>query len=245
MARGKIGKDLVSYLNNLYPDLGLVGKILKEAHQGRATATRRILDAGAAGTDLAYDGLTGATSGAGSGNTPVVSDGTFLIGLNGAGAGYSQISANDNLAFTTTDKPFIEGRVKFTRGGAQATKTFFGFCAAKGVDLQATAKHCVFKINDTGAALSLLICTKDGVITNTNIATNYTIVNDTYYTFKIDASNLSDVKFYVNNDLIPNISIDISNYTGGYQPIFQQEKGAVASTASSTSTYFRVESDRN
>lgn len=238
-----MGRDLVTRLNNFYPDLGLVGKLLKEAHQSGATATRKVLSCGFVSNALAAEGLTGANT-ATHGVAPAFSGGTLEIALASTDAGYSQVSLNDHLPFLITEKPFMEIPVKFVRGGAVATNTYIGFGSAKNADAESMTEYAMFKIADSGTALTLSIMTDDAT-TDEEEATGISIENDTEYTFKIDASDQTNVKFYVNNQLCPvTTSMTLADYAGGFQPIFQIQKGAVTSTAKAVASYLRVESDR-
>lgn len=244
MGRGKISKDLVSTLNNLYPDLGLVGKLLKEAHQGKGTATRKLLSCSFVSNALAAEGLTGSNTGT-HGVAPAVALGKCKLELASTSTGMSRIDTADNLGFDIDDKIFIEGRVKFVRDAAAASKLFFGLCSTShATDVASSSHHAVFCITDSGTATTLTIYSKDGSTTNSAIASGITVANDTYYTFKIDLSNKSDVKFYVDNKLCPIKTIDMSAYASNLQPIVQLQKGAVTTSSTAYVDYLRVESDR-
>jgi len=355
MSRGKLNKDLVGYLNNLYPSLGLVGKLIKEGHQNRATATRRILDAGFAGSTIAYDGLYGHAT-AVTGVAPALHDGFCTFGLDGSGQGQSTLDTKDELMYLTLEKPFLETKAGYKRGSATPTveidvltfdleathgsfvvsyngvdspapvaynanlatvaagikaqllllglpatitvapvaltwvagftvtftgvygpatlgidstllldvmnaaltptitptplgttidaMMYIGFCSANNIDFETATFYLGFKIYDDGTNIHLYIVSEDGTVTNSNTPTNITILEGVLYTFKIDISDSSDVKFYVDGKMCDCPRIDFSNLISGIQPCMQLQKLADDSDSEAGATYFRVESNR-
>ncbi len=98
-----------------------------------------------------------------------------------------------------------------------------------------------------GATSTTLVVTETDDNTNDNDdkATALTLIN-AWKLFKIDMTNLSDVKFYMtdgNSKLVrvsQGTTFDLSAYTSCVQPVFQLQKSATAATDGVSIDYVRV-----
>jgi hypothetical protein len=94
----------------------------------------------------------------------------------------------------------FEARTTVHTTGTLQSEYFFGFANAyvEGPIAEADAGPTVHAFFNYDAALTPTIHTDDASTDNNAVATGVTSVNDTYAIFRIDASNLSSVKFYIN-----------------------------------------------
>lgn len=110
-----------------------------------------------------------------------------------------------------------------------ASVTFaFGIQSARNDDTDATAINAQFKL----AGSNSILCETDDGTTDTDDQVTGVSLSTTYKKFEIDFSDLSNVKFSVDNVRVcPTVKFDMSaaSLTAGVQPFFQIQK--TASTA--------------
>lgn len=127
--------------------------------------------------------------------------------------------------FTITSNPVFETRLAIFDIGADATVDInFGLANdTHATDFDSVTRYAAFHLD--GASLVLKAQSTDGTTTVAATSTGVTLVDNTYNTFKIDASDLTDVKFYVNGTrVLATTTFDVSAWTGGCTPIIHVEK---------------------
>ena len=91
----------------------------------------------------------------------------------------------------------------------------------------------------------MVVESDDGTVDNDDVATGQSLVN-AYKKFVISfAAGKSDVRFYVDGVRVAaSTTFDMSNYSGGLQPLIQLQKTADANTDSVVIDYVKVISRR-
>ena len=96
-----------------------------------------------------------------------------------------------------------------------------------------------------GADLTVFAHSDDGTIDTAAVTTGVDLVDDTYANFKIDFSDLSDVKFFINGVAVATgTTFDISDASGPFSPIFFVAKTANDTTADMRLDRVRVQAER-
>ncbi len=111
---------------------------------------------------------------------------------------------------------------------------------------------------DTVAAAAWFRCQGDADVVaesddttndNDDVATGITMEVDTWYTFRIDFTDLSDVKFYIDeNQVAGGTTFDMSNLTAAeslMQPYFSLDKASGTSVGTLVIDYVRIWSERS
>lgn len=108
----------------------------------------------------------------------------------------------DQLTIDPTKNPVFECRLKINFAGATFTadqRIVIGLAAARNATLDSNATHAWFRIE--GANLNILWETDDTSTDDDDNDSTYDIVDNTYLTLRIDLSDLTSIKFYVNDQL--------------------------------------------
>lgn len=132
-----------------------------------------------------------------------------------------------NSPATITKGPILKGRIAiFDIGDHAALDINFGLandCHA--TDFDATTRYIAFHLD--GAALDILAQSYDGTTTVAATDTTVNAVDDTFFTFEIDCTDLTDVKLYINGvRVLATTAFDISAWTGACTPIVHVEKSS-------------------
>ena len=134
----------------------------------------------------------------------------------------------DNCVVSPTKKPIFEARVAITTASPNAAETLIiGLGSARNNDTNAIANHCLFKW--TGANNNILVESDDDGTTDTDDKdTGQDWVSGTFYKFKIDMSDLSDVKFYIDDVDVTPTTMNVSGMAAGdlLQPIIELQKAS-------------------
>lgn len=153
-------------------------------------------------------------------------------------AGIEQFDVNDGLIFET--------RLKMNQAAVTSGTDFsFGLNAGQNATWDSTTVMAAFRV--VGATSTTLVVTEsdDGTNDNDDKATGLTLIN-AYKYFKIDATDLTNVKFYMTdgNSKLVRVSqattFDISNFTSCVQPVFQLQKSSSANADGVSIDYVRV-----
>lgn len=149
-------------------------------------------------------------------------------------------------------QPIFEAIVAvYDIGDDAAVDIDFGLASdTHATDFEAIAAFAAFHLD--GNDLSLKCHSDDNVVDTAAVDTTVDLVDDTFYAFKIDCTDKSDVKFYyrplTSSDWIRVASattFDISNYTGALTPIVMVEKTNNDSTFDVRVDRVRVQAQRN
>lgn len=148
---------------------------------------------------------------------------------------------NDQLLIPANRRPVFEARVKMgTVTTAQVV--VIGLASAFNATLDSTTSNVWFRWQ---ASLAALAEGDDGTTDTDDAATGKTLTTGTYYYFKIDMSDLKDVKFWIDDDLVYD-GLDVSALDGNdlLQPIIGIQKASGTGTVSVTCDWAAVSHDR-
>lgn len=144
------------------------------------------------------------------------------------------LSFGDKLAFDINKVRGYECGCRFVAGagGAKDTTTTvaWGLTGDRNDAIDSIAIASIFRLADTGAILPVVIENDDGTNTNDDVATGFSMVDTTWCKFKIDFSNLDDVKYYAGlatgglARVGAGTTMKMSAYSAGLQPFFQIQK---------------------
>ena len=147
----------------------------------------------------------------------------------------------DTKNFDIDSKLIFECRAKVTTPGTGVT-VVFGVAGDHNLDKDSVTEHAWFRLE---AGLDLLAETDDGTNDNDDVDTTLNLVSGTYYTFRIDLTDPSDVKFYVDAArLLQSTTFDVSNFSGRLQPYFSLDKAGGTGTATLTVDWVKLTGTR-
>lgn len=146
----------------------------------------------------------------------------------------ARLDFNDKLSIPLSLLQSIEMRVKvdstLAAAGSDAVSVAFGVASAHNATLDSIAAQALFR--HPAAADNKLFCeSDDGVTDNDDKDTGFNLEVGSYRRYKIDFTQLTDVKFYaevngVFRRVCTTVTFDMSGYTGAVQPYARIEKSA-------------------
>jgi hypothetical protein len=117
----------------------------------------------------------------------------------------------DVKQFDIDSKVIFECRAKVATPGTGVT-VVFGMAGDHNLDKDSVAQHAWFRLQ---AGLDLLVESDDGVNDNDDADTGVNLTTDTFAIFRIDLTDPSDVKFYINGvRALASTTFDMSGYSG-------------------------------
>lgn len=144
--------------------------------------------------------------------------------------------------FDIDSELIFECRAKITTPGT-GTTVVFGLAGAHNLDKDSVAQHAWFRLQ---AGLDLLVESDDGTTDVDDIDTTTNLVSDSYGIFRIDLTDPSDVKFYLNGQRkASTTTFDMSAFSGRLQPYFSLDKASGTGTATLTLDWVRVTATRS
>lgn len=152
----------------------------------------------------------------------------------------------DQLMIDPTKNPIFEAKLKINFAGAAFTadqRIVIGLCSARNATLDSSTQNVWFRIE--GANLNILWETDDNSTNDDDNDSTIDIVDNTYTTFRIDMSDLDDIKFYVDG-----VRCGGGTAAGAFtnsmklQPYIEMQKDGGADTDAVTIEYVMVEWDR-
>ena len=147
----------------------------------------------------------------------------------------------DRKTFDIDSKLVFECRAKVTTPGTGVT-VVLGLAGDHNLDKDSITENAWFRLE---GGLDLLVETDDGTTDNDDQDTTANLVSGTYYVFKIDLTDPSDVKFYLDNQqLLLSTTFDVSAFSGRLQPYFSLDKGSGTGTGSLTIDWVRLAATR-
>ena len=147
----------------------------------------------------------------------------------------------DRKTFDIDSKLVFECRAKVTTPGTGVT-VVFGVAGDHNLDKDSVAQHAWFRLQ---AGLDLLVETDDGTTDNDDKDCSTSLSSGTYYVFKIDLSDPSAVKFYLDNQQVPvSTTFGMSAFNGRLQPYFSLDKASGTGTATLTIDWVRLSATR-
>lgn len=150
-----------------------------------------------------------------------------------------------NLPFDVDDDPIVEFRLAvFDIGDDAALDINFGLASGThATDFDSVSQYAAFHLD--GTDLSVKCRSKDGTTTVADTDTTVDLVDDTYATFKIDATDKADVKFYINGTrVLSSTTFTLAAYSSRLTPIVHVEKTSNDTTADVRVDRIRVTCNR-
>jgi hypothetical protein len=202
-----------------------------------------ITDTSSAGTPTYTNGNDLGTSGGACGEAAVTMDSQSEVQN-------VCLSFGDKLQFDVAAGLKFECRIK-TNGATMTSGSSlaFGLTGDRNDTIDTIAAALLFRVIGADSTTLAVVESDDGVTDLDDKATAQTLIN-AYKTFKIDAQDRSNVKFYMtdsNSKLIQvarNVTFDFDQYAGGLQPFFQIQKTSSANTNGFVLDYVKISGSR-
>tara|TARA_R100001163_G_C5066314_1_gene204706 strand:- start:35 stop:787 length:753 start_codon:yes stop_codon:yes gene_type:complete len=160
-------------------------------------------------------------------------------------AEYLATYLGDDCCIPPTKNPIFEARIKITGTFSADDRVVIGLASARNNTLDNIADHVWFRME--GANNNILVEGDDGTTDNDDNDTSVDWTSGTFHKLKIDCSDLSDVKFYVDGTqcVLPE-KIDVDQMAAGdvLQPYIEMQKDAGTVTHSVDIDYISVLWDR-
>lgn len=150
-----------------------------------------------------------------------------------------------SLPFDVDQNPIFEARVAiYDIGDDAALDINIGLASGThATDFDSVAQYAAFHLN--GADLSVNCRSKDGTTTVADTDTTVDLVDDTFALLKIDATDKSDVKFFINGTrVLESTTFTLAAYSGALTPIVHVEKTSDNTTADVRVDWIRVRAER-
>lgn len=202
-----------------------------------------VADVSSAGTPTYVMGVDGgAASGA---------PGVAVLTLEATSEAQSVILSHGGIEqFDVTDGLIYECRLKMGQAAVGAVTDFsFGLGAGQNATWDSTTILAAFRVVGATSTTNVVVESDDGTTDKDDVATGQTLVA-AYKLFKIDMTDLTDVKFFMtnsNNRLVrvaKGTTFDMSAYTSCVQPIFQLQKASGTDASAVSIDYVRVQGRR-
>lgn len=146
---------------------------------------------------------------------------------------------SDNLCLSMLQGLVLETRLTFSvlpTTGTETVQAVFGLASAHNATLDSIATNAWFRV-ESSAQTALLWETDNGDTDDDDNSTGITLVAGTYNTYRIDCTDTSAVKFYVDESLVgtSDMSTTLSAAEAKVQPYFNVSK-AVSANNTGTGT---------
>lgn len=206
---------------------------------GSAATPWVVTDTSAAGTPTYVAGVDAGTGSGAAGIAKVDFDNTSEVQNVALHLGGTEVmDVNDGLIF--------ECRLKMNQASINAATTFsFGLVSGRNATWESTTVLAAFQLLGSTSTTTVYVETDDNTNDVAPVTTGQTLIN-AYKTFKIDMTDLTNVKFYMTDGngklarVASGTTFDMSNYSGSVQPIFQLQKSADTNTDGYTLDYVKV-----
>ena len=175
------------------------------------------------------------------------SNGQFLLHLAATNeAEDAVLYQNDNKTFDVGLGLIIEFRLNMAVVPGTGVVAVFGMCGDHNLDKDSATEQAWFRLQASAA----LLCESDDTTNNNDdISAGLTLVAGTYYTFKIDFTDLTDVKFYVDGSRVcASTTFDMSNLTAAeqqMQPYFSLDKASGTGLGDLNIDYVKIWQNRS
>jgi hypothetical protein len=162
------------------------------------------------------------------------------------------LSFGNKLAFDINKTRGFECGLRYVAEAASkkdtTTTMAWGLTGDRNDAIDSIAIASIFRLAGAAdiAAQPVVVENDDATNTNDDVATGLTMTDSLWYKFKIDLSNLDDVKMFgglAAGEMIrlaPSTTLKMSSYGGGLQPFFQIQKTSDANTDALQIDYVRV-----
>ncbi len=173
------------------------------------------------------------------------------------GAAHLQLDADNNAedavlywgdqrGISVKQGAIFEAGVKISVLPTGAVAMVMGMAGDHNLAKDSVAEAAWFRLDGSGA---LKVETDDTTNNNDDVATGITVTTSPYYILRIDFTDISDVKFYVNGVRVATgTTFDMSNLSDAeavMQPYFSIDKGVATSVGSMMIDFVRIWSKRS
>lgn len=152
---------------------------------------------------------------------------------------------SDNKTFDVGEGLIFETRIDMAVSPGTGVVAVFGMCGDHNLDKDAATEAAWFRMD---ASLVLKVETDDTTNDNDDVATGITLVAGTYNIFRIDFTDLTDVKFFVDGVRVATgTTFDMSNLTAAeqqMQPYFSLDKATGTGLGDMNIDYVKIFSNR-
>jgi len=162
------------------------------------------------------------------------------------------LSFGDKLAFDINKTRGFECGLRYVAGASSkkdtTTTMAWGLTGDRNDAIDSIAIASIFRLAGAGDVTDQPVVVENDDATNTNddVATSLTMTDLLWYKFKIDLTNLDDIKMYGGlatgalNRLATGTTLKMSSYAAGLQPFFQLQKTSDSNTDAMQIDYVRV-----
>lgn len=176
----------------------------------------------------------------------VADDDKFLLHMHATSeAEDAVLYQNDNKTFDVGEGLIFETRIDMAVAPGTGVVAVFGMCGDHNLDKDTATEAAWFRMD---ASLVLKVETDDTTNNNDDIATGITLVAGTYNIFRIDFTDLTDVKFFVDGDRVADgTTFDMSNLSAAeqkMQPYFSLDKASGTGLGDINIDYVKVFGNR-
>lgn len=149
----------------------------------------------------------------------------------------------DVLQMDINDRLTYECRLKMGQATLDTATMFaFGLTGDRNATIDTVAQMMIFRVIGDNV---LVVESDDGTTDLDDKATGESLTN-AYRTFRIDAQDLTNVKFHIDGKRVAStVTFDVSAYAGCLQPFFQIQKTADTNTDSFIVDYIEIVGRRN
>lgn len=152
---------------------------------------------------------------------------------------------NDNKTFDVGEGLIFETRVNMAVAPGTGVTAVFGMCGDHNLDKDSNTEHAWFRFD---ASMACKVETDDTTNDNDDVATGVTAVAGTYNIFRIDFTDTSDVKFFIDGARVASgTTFDMSNLTASeqqMQPYFSLDKASGTGLGDINIDYVKIFSNR-
>jgi hypothetical protein len=174
------------------------------------------------------------------------SNGQFLLHLAATEeAEDAVLYQNDNKTFDVGNDLIFEARINMAVSPGSGVCAVFGMCGDHDLDKDTITEGAWFRFD---ASLVCKVESDDTTNNNDDVATGHTAVAGTYDIYRIDFTDLSDVKFFINGARVATgTTFDMSNLLAAeeqMQPYFSIDKASGAGLGDMNIDYVKIFSNR-
>jgi len=174
-------------------------------------------------------------------------NGVFKLHLAATGeAEDAVLYMNDNKTFDVGSGLIFETRVNVAVNIGTGVTGVFGLAGDHNLAKDSVTEHAWFRLQASNA---VLVETDDTTNDNDDVATGVTAVAGTYNVYRIDFTDLTDVKFYIDGVRVASgTTFDMSNLTAGeqqMQPYFSLDKPSGTGLGDLDIDYVKIWQDRS
>lgn len=175
------------------------------------------------------------------------SNGQFLLHLTADNEAQDAVLYHgDNKTFDVGNGLIFETRIDMAVSPGTGVTAVFGMCGDHNLDKDTVTEGAWFRLD---ANLDVDVETDDTTNNNDDVSTGHTAVAGTYDIYRIDFTNLSDVKFFINGSRVAaSTTFDMSNLSASeqqMQPYYSLDKANGTGLGDMNIDYVLIMSNRS